>query len=365
MHLLLVTFDPPTSVGGIEGRVKGIIGGLGSSDKIVIEALYQLGGFGESTFTGVPYFTCPSGLRQLPRVLGVTESLLRRRSIDTVFLLSGGATAFGIALLVRCRLAGCPNAILFYGKDILEAKSKPQGRFFLAASQFLAGRVLANSGFTASLLSAWVRPKLHVLYPSIDPAFGEKVAGEQSTGERKILFVGRLVERKGTGELIQAVNELRRSRPGIKLDIVGDGPDRPRLERIVSKLDLAGSVTFFGSLSGLPLLERYSHCDVFALPSKASRVDVEGFGTVFLEAGWFAKPSVGTNSGGIPEAVVDGKTGLLVEEGSVSQLVNALAKLLDDESLRMQMGQNARKRVMDSFTWSTSSSRLREFLQGK
>ena len=99
------------------------------------------------------------------------------------------------------------------------------------------------------------------------------------------------------------------------------------------------------------------------MPSKTTRVDVEGFGTVFLEAGLFGKPSIGTTSGGIPEAIDDGETGLLVPEGDVRLLSQALEKLLLNPGLSQRLGQNARKRVIEGFTWEIASERLVSMLE--
>jgi phosphatidylinositol alpha-1,6-mannosyltransferase len=183
----------------------------------------------------------------------------------------------------------------------------------------------------------------------------------QRTGH-SVLFVGRLVRRKGADDLIDAFRSISESFPDARLEIVGDGPERKRLERLVADFGLGGRIEFFGSLKGHALYDRYQLCDVVAMPSKRLRDDVEGFGTVFLEAGIFGKPSVGTFSGGIPESIVDGETGILVREGDATQLGTALKSLLSDPELRLRMGRKARERVLKEFTWQQSAARLEEGL---
>ena len=90
--------------------------------------------------------------------------------------------------------------------------------------------------------------------------------------------------------------------------------------------------------------------------------DVEGFGTVFLEAGLAGKPSVGTRSGGIPEAVIDHVTGILVEEGNINELAAAISAILGDRDLGKKLGENARSRVLAEFTWERSAERLIDIL---
>jgi len=123
-------------------------------------------------------------------------------------------------------------------------------------------------------------------------------------------------------------------------------------------------VTFFGSLRGTPLVERYQLCDVFAMPSRTLKDDVEGFGTVFLEAGLFGKPCVGTYSGGIPDAILDGETGLLVKEGDQKQLANALRTILTDKALATRLGACARERVLSQFTWAETTGQLVQIVSG-
>ena len=101
------------------------------------------------------------------------------------------------------------------------------------------------------------------------------------------------------------------------------------------------------------------------MPSKATDVDVEGFGTVFLEAGIFGKPSIGTISGGIPEAVKDGITGLPGPEGDVGLLSQALERLLFDPDFAQKLGENARSMILEEFTWDHSTRQLVSMLKSE
>jgi phosphatidylinositol alpha-1,6-mannosyltransferase len=172
------------------------------------------------------------------------------------------------------------------------------------------------------------------------------------------LFVGRLVRRKGADDLIQAFKMVLVDLQDARLEIVGDGPERQRLTDLVRELGLVESVTFYGNLRGDALYQRYRECDLVAMPSKTMKNDVEGFGTVFLESGLAGKPSVGTRSGGIPEAVLDETTGVLVKEGDIPGLASALKRLLVDDTLRLRLGANAQTRVLSDFTWKSTSERL-------
>lgn len=364
MHLLIVTFDPPHNIGGIEGRARGYITELKKSgDTVVLLALFPNSGYSAGSYHGAPLYSCPSRFSEIPRSIGFVDQIVRRHSVDAVFFLSGGATAFGVSFLALSRLTGRRTAILFYGKDVLQARKLPQKRMLLAFSLLLADRVISNSRYTSSLLGMQLSGKGRVLYPTVDPDFGGSQANRRSEGNETILFVGRLIARKGVDTLIEAFGVIATRQQGTRLEIVGEGPERRRLERRVHELGLARFVTFYGDLRGESLAERYRNCTVFVMPALKTDDDVEGFGTVFLEAGLFAKPCVGTRSGGIPEAVIDGQTGLLVDENNSDQLTDALQEILDNEPLRLRLGLNARSRVLKEFTWHHSAALLKGFFE--
>jgi phosphatidylinositol alpha-1,6-mannosyltransferase len=364
LRLLIVTFDPPQNIGGVEGRVQGYVTELNRRGEFVeVEAFAPGYRFTEETFYGSALHKCPSGSGALLRSFRYTAGLLGEDSIDSVFLLSGGITLFGNILLLYCRARRKRTAMLLYGKDILQARKSLLGKALLHTSQILTNRIATNSRFTASLLSGYSQRKIALLYPSINPEL-QRAAGLRTPVERgTILFVGRLIKRKGVDDLIEAFKVLRRDLPKARLEIVGDGPERPALMDLVNRLGLLDAVTFYGSLRGEALYRRYQECDLVAMPSRTMKDDVEGFGTVFLEAGLMGRPSVGTYSGGIPEAVTDEVTGLLVKEGDIDGLAAALCRLISDEDLRERLGSNARARVLRDFTWEATTTKLETILR--
>lgn len=360
MRLLIATFDPPENVGGVEGRAGAYARELAKAGHFVeIVALAPGYSFSSGRVQGAPLRRYPSSWRQTPRSFRAAAAELRGRSLDSVFLLSGALTLFGALMLCYARLTGRKSLVFIYGKDLLGARSSPVQRCLLVASALLTRRVAVNSRFTAGLLPAFVSRKVGVLYPGMDPetaGFAGPGARPPRSG-RTVLFVGRLVQRKGVDDLLRAFASLPAS-PRSQLVVVGDGPDRARLEAMAHSLGLDGRVEFRGTLRGRPLSEAYASADVLGMPSRATRDDVEGFGTVFIEAALFGTPSVGTRSGGIPEAIEDGTTGLLVPEGDAKGLSEALRLLLEDDALRSRLGEAARARAASGFTWAKSAERL-------
>ena len=363
LRLLIITFDPPQNVGGVEGRAVGYVRQLSKTKNFV-----EIASFSPDSKPSVEPFLgtsrihrLASNITSLPSALGSIVGTVRSKQIDTVFFLSGGITLHGNLLLLYCRLLGIRTAIFLYGKDILQSRGSYPGRLLLATSQLLANRVAVNSRFTSTLLGH--TRNVQVLYPSVDPSI-EGLSPSQASRDT-VLFVGRLVERKGMKDLLDALTLLKDEVPAVKLEVVGNGPERASLERMTADLGVSGRVTFFGELRGKEHYRRYAMCTVFAMPSRTMKDDVEGFGTVFLEAGLFGKPSVGTMSGGIPEAVLDGVTGILVKEGDVASLAKALKTLLQDRELSKKFGNNAKRRVLQEFTWERGTDKLAGILGGR
>jgi glycosyltransferase involved in cell wall biosynthesis len=177
---------------------------------------------------------------------------------------------------------------------------------------------------------------------------------------QRIVHVARLVEKKGTADLITAVHRLQRDLPDLRLDVLGDGPLRGDLERQVRELGLERHVTFAGATAHAGVLDAVRGAAVVAVPSVTARSgDTEGLPQAVLEAGALGRPVVATVHAGIPEAVDDGGTGLLVPERSPDELAAALRAVLTDHGAAERLGAAARVRVARDFSLTTQSARLR------
>ena len=198
----------------------------------------------------------------------------------------------------------------------------------------------ANSTATASVVKRFGDVPVHVVpAPAGIPArLLDGMADTPTARQRQtygntapeVLFVGRLVERKGVEVLVRAVARLARQRP-IALTVVGDGEWRGRISEVVSETDASGFVSMVGRVSENELIAAYRRADVFVLPAVFdSKGDTEGLGVVLIEALCMGLPVVGADVGGIPDIVVDGETGWLFPAGDDERLAEVLAKVLDD-----------------------------------
>jgi phosphatidylinositol alpha-1,6-mannosyltransferase len=178
-----------------------------------------------------------------------------------------------------------------------------------------------------------------------------------------VLGLSRLVPRKGFDVLLRAAGRLAPTHPQLVVAIAGSGRDRRRLEQVARR---AGApARFLGRVPEADLPALYGAADVFAMLARSrwGGLEQEGFGIVFLEAAAAGVPQLGGASGGVPEAVLDGRTGLLVDPpGDLEAATSALASLLDDATLRACLGANARRRAVTDFDRDELAGRLHEAL---
>jgi glycosyltransferase involved in cell wall biosynthesis len=176
-----------------------------------------------------------------------------------------------------------------------------------------------------------------------------------------ILSVGRLVEQKGFDRLIRACAELASAGVDFRCEIVGEGPLRGTLERMIDELRLGDRVTLPGKLFQEDLIRRYAGADVFALLCMpASDDDRDGIPNTLIEAMAMELPVVSTTFTGVPELVADGETGFPVESEDVTGAARGLRALLEDPARRQAMGEAGRRRVAADFTIGGSARRLND-----
>jgi phosphatidylinositol alpha-1,6-mannosyltransferase len=180
------------------------------------------------------------------------------------------------------------------------------------------------------------------------------------TGRPVVVCVSRLVPRKGQDTLIRAWPRVLRAVPDAALLLVGGGPYRGDLEKLAVEAGVTGSVRFTGSVPWSELPAHHDAGDVFAMPCRTRRhgLDVEGLGIVYLEASATGLPVVAGDSGGAPDAVLEGETGLVVSGRSVEALAEALTGLLRDPSRARAMGEKGRSWVDREWTWTRQAARL-------
>ncbi len=224
-------------------------------------------------------------------------------------------------------------------------------RLRLANSEFTARRTMAAHPGIGPVIAcplALLPPEA----PGPEPCASDPVP----VGPAAVLIVGRMLaaERyKGHDQLLDAWPRVLQAVPNAQLIIVGDGDDAGRLRERAERAGAAGSVVFTGFVGDRALHSLYDRCAVFAMPSRA-----EGFGLVYLEAMTHALPCIGSRDDAAAEIIVDGETGLLVDQANVQELSDAIVRLLTDDDLCRRMGAAGRQRVRDCFSFERFANQV-------
>jgi glycosyltransferase involved in cell wall biosynthesis len=267
------------------------------------------------------------------------------------------------------RLAGrLPVPFVAYIHGILAEEARFE-RGLVRASMRLQSRAERASARRADLVltvSRHARRRIAAVYgldparvavvpPALDLARWRTALEAQADhrgGAPTVLCVARMYPRKNIASLVRATALLRSRVPDVQVRIVGDGPERRRLEHLVRRLDLGTQVRLEGQLGFGQLARAYAGCDIFCLPSLQ-----EGFGLVFLEAMAAGKPVVCCGGTAVEELVEDGANGAVVPQRDDAGLADALARLLEDEAARTRMGSANRARV-EQFAPSSVAQRF-------
>jgi len=198
-----------------------------------------------------------------------------------------------------------------------------------------------------------------------DPAARAAIRDRYQLGDRPVVVcVSRLVRRKGQDTLLRAWPDVIRQIPDATLLIVGSGPYGPDLEKQAAQAGLTASVRFTGPVPQADLPAHYAAGDVFSMPCRTRRggLDVEGLGIVYLEASAAGLPVVGGDSGGAPDAILEGETGYVVGGRDVAALSGRLVALLSNPAAAKAMGDKGRAWVERDWSWDQTAARLRALI---
>lgn len=286
--------------------------------------------------------------------------LTRRFKFDIIhahWVIPNASIAAVVAYLFRI-----PLVITLHGSDIFVAQRNPffawlAGRMFKIASavtacspELLQGALALGAESQRTHLIIWGADP-EVFSPSEDRS-RYRSQWDIPTDAPVILSLGRLVKKKGIEYLVRAFPSVLQHYPNALLVIAGDGPEQTTLQALVKKLDMSASVRFVGAIpwDSVPLILQL--CDIFTVPSiRDDRGNLDGLPTTILEAMASSRPVVASAIAGIPLAVINQQTGLLVPEADSNCLAQAINMLLANPALAQQYGQKGRKRVEMELNW--------------
>ncbi|MHB1138708.1 MAG: glycosyltransferase family 4 protein [Microthrixaceae bacterium] len=372
MRVLVVTNDLPPRVGGIQNYVDELCRGLVRAGDDV--TLYGSSYEGDAAWDAAAPFRVVREPRSvlLPshRTFRHTLRLVEHTRPDVVVF--GAAFPLGLMGPALRRRTGVPYVAFTHGLEVSSVRA-PGGRRLLRAIGAEAGAVTFVSHWCDDLLrdAFGPGPRYALLPPAVDPeAFhpgvdGTPIRERYGVGDDPVVVcVSRAVERKGQDQLIRCLPELRRRVPGAQLLLVGGGPHLDRLRELVTETGVGDHVTITGQVADDELPAHYAAGDVFAMPCRERRggLEVEAFGIVFIQAQAVGRPVVAGRIGGVPDALDEGTTGLLVDGEDAAALVDGIASLLGDPERATRMGEAGQRFVRDGFTWGRRTDQLRALL---
>jgi glycosyltransferase involved in cell wall biosynthesis len=250
---------------------------------------------------------------------------------------------------------GRPLVLTSHGTDLfLLDRFRPARALAAPIFRSAAEVTVISSPLVARVAALGVdRSRVTVVPMPLDPQVFQAPTGT-ARDPGLLLFVGRLIERKGAEYALRALALLAGEGKDVRLVLAGAGPAQPGLERLVLTLGLGARVTFLGTVPPEEVARLLARAAVFLLPAVTDwKGEQEGFGMVLVEAMRCGAPIVATRSGGIPDVVQDGATGLLVPERDPAALARAAARLLDDPSLGATLAEAARRDVDARFAPAT------------
>jgi phosphatidylinositol alpha-1,6-mannosyltransferase len=370
---LVVTNDFPPRTGGIESFVLAISRLLDPARVVVHTARQD----GDAEFDAALPFEV---VRDPSRLMVPTPAITRRvadtartRGCDRVWF--GAAAPLGL-MAPALREAGVRRTVATtHGHEIWWA-SVPATRPLLRAIgerndvlTYLGDYCRRRIG---RALTPAARERMRQLTPGVDHdafrpgAGGAQVRAELGLGDAPVVVcVSRMVPRKGQDVLVRALPRVREQVPGARLLVVGDGPHRRAVERLAARLGVDEHVVLTGRVPWERTPAYHDAGDVFAMPTRTrlGGLEPEALGICYLEAAACGVPVVAGDSGGAPDAVLDGENGFVVDGRDVAQVADRIVRLLTDRDLADRFGRRGREWVTQRWGWQEQADRLVELLE--
>ncbi len=303
------------------------------------------------------------------------KKIIKQEKIDLLW--AGQILPVGTLCYWLSKLTKISYWLFTYGMDII-LPQKQGGRKLTLAKKIVqsASQCTTISSFTRQQLVKLGASdsQINLVYPCahvtpernpVSPVDLEALRSRYQLKEQPVIVsAGRLQRRKGFDVLLKSLPVVSAQVPDVKLVIIGDGQDKDRLKNLTQELGLVDQVIFTDQLPDQELANWLQLSDLFVmLPRQLKNGDAEGFGIVYLEANLFNKPVIGTRSGGVPDAIAEDISGLLVRNPRDQKEVAAkIIKLLTNQALAKKLGQQGYYRATNEFTWVKQAEKLKNLL---
>ena len=360
--IVILTQCFPSRTGGIESLVSNLALGLSKKQKVLVfadrhhvffDAMYDntiKKNFIVRRIGGIKYFRRRKKIKEL-------RPFIMSGKIACVIGESWKSLELCIDLLNNKKI---PTICLAHGNELI----KKNTRKILKITNVLnkCNLIITNSAYTSNLVKDFgiYKSPIEKIYPGVENF--DKIKEKKINfikGNPIILTLARLEKRKGHIYVLNALKQLKDEFKNLQYIIAGDGPELNNLKKEVLKNKLGDNVIFLGKISDQEKKYIFSRTDLMVMPTidESEKGSIEGFGISYIEAALYGIPSIASNIGGTPEAVLHNKTGIIINK--IEKLEDAIMDLLKNKEKILYLGNQAKKRAMEEFQWE---NKINEYL---
>jgi len=346
-------------IGGIEALMSGMAEAMATSGKdVLVIADGPMNETDNLQIYKIKRFNAWKPIRRINKARYVKD-ICKGGEIESIYADSWKSIEY-------LKLIDVPIHVLAHGTEI-QKKFNPLNfykyckQIRIHRSYMNAKNIAANSNYTKELLIESInidRNKIKIIHPGVDVY--DKFIHESTISKVKniignsnpvILTLARLENRKGHKIILDALSSLKIKYPNFLYIIAGDGPNKENIKSHVKKLNLDKNVSFLGWITEPEKSVILKNSDLFVMTPHLDKESVEGFGMVFIDAAFHGLATLGTDTGGIPDAIIDGKTGLIAKTSDLKDIAAKIDDLLSNEEKRQSLGKAGQENVKEKFTW--------------
>ncbi len=352
--ILILTQCFPSRIGGIENLMFNLSYYLGKNNKVIVLAdqhdlikdtifdnKYKKN-FLVRRFGGIKYFRKRNKVRELEKIVNLQD-------LKVIISDSWKSLELPINFLKKKKI---PIISLVHGNEIIIKNDNHQNRIKKVLE--LANALVVNSSYTKNLLSKISKnfTNIKVIYPGIKSTNNiMEQTIDLDDGHPTLLTLARLEKRKGHSLILKSIFNLKKIYPDIQYIIAGEGDELENIKKEVKKYNLESNVKLVGAINENQKKFIFSRTDIMIMPTldETEANSIEGFGIAYIEAAQYGIPSIASNVGGTPEAVLHNQTGIIIY--NINELDKTIESLLEDKQKRIELGKNAKIRAENELSW--------------
>ena len=362
MNTLLLTLEYPPFHGGVANYYANLVKYWPDSESIFVLDNHQ----NKLLNHHLPFW------KWLPSLF-ILRSIIQKKKLNHVLV--GHILPLGIITWLFSFFEKLQYSVILHGMDLEYSQKNFRKRLISKIILKKAKTIICVNSYTAKRVCKFYPAfsnKIIIANPGFDGQFyfnhkpqiqAKKLEIQKKLNlENKIvlLSLGRLVRRKGHDMVMRSLPEVLKEIPSLVYIIAGKGDDQEYLEHISNDLGLRDNILFINNIDEINKWAYLDLADIFIMPSRDIDGDVEGFGIVYLEAGFCAKPVIAGDCGGVGDVICDLKNGLLVNGESKEEIKESILKLAKNQDLRNKLGENGRQKVLEKFRWEDQVRKIYE-----